>query len=360
MPQDYQIIDTDIHNVTDGQRIQELLPEPHRTRYAAGSRGPGHLGYWNPNGVMRSDTQLPDGTKVENSPQTLAEHYFDRFKIEFGILNPGYGLHMGLSPDSDYAAAITSAGNQIIEDDWLPNDERFLGSISISAGDPDLAAEEIHRRAENPRFAQVLMASASPMPYGKKFYHPIYKAATEHDLPVAIHPGSEGVGISGAPTSAGYPSTYFEWHTALTGNYQAQLISLVTEGVFNKFPNLKFVLIEGGMAWLPPLMWRIDKNWKALRISTPWLDRPPSEVIQEHVMLTTQPIEESPNSAHFHNILDMFDSPNMLMYSSDYPHWDGDTPDYVARAIPEELRPRVMSETAREFYKLSAPTAPVE
>ena len=77
-------------------------------------------------------------------------------------------------------------------------------------------------------------------------------------------------------------------------------------------------------------------------------------------MLTTQPIEESPNSAHFHNILDMFDSPNMLMYSSDYPHWDGDTPDYVARAIPEELRPRVMSETAREFYKLSAPTALVE
>src|SRR5205814_2107815 len=71
----------------------------------------------------------------------------------------------------------------------------------------------------------------------------------------------------------------------LVGSYMAHLISLVTEGVFQKFPPLKFVLVEGGVSWLPPLMWRFDKNWRAQRQTTPWLDRPPSEVVTEHILL---------------------------------------------------------------------------
>jgi uncharacterized protein len=190
------------------------------------------------------------------------------------------------------------------------------------------------------------------MPYGQRFYHPIYAAAVEHGLPVAIHPGSEGVGISGAPTAAGYPTTYFEWHTGLVGSYMAHLISLVTEGVFVKFPTLRFVLVEGGVSWLPPLLWRFDKNWKALRQTTPWLDRPPSRIVQEHVLLTTQPLEEPERPEDLARILEMFDAGRMLMFSSDFPHWDGDAPDFAARGIPPPIRRRVMSETARELYRL--------
>jgi len=53
---------------------------------------------------------------------------------------------------------------------------------------------------------QVLMASAARMPYGQKWYWPIYRAAVEHNLPVAIHVGAEGTGVANAPTGAGYPS----------------------------------------------------------------------------------------------------------------------------------------------------------
>src|SRR5262249_41867911 len=99
------------------------------------------------------------------------------------------------------------------------------------------------------------------------------------------------------------------------------------------------------------------KNWKALRQTTPWLTSPPSEIIAQHIVLTTQPIEEPDHPGHFKQMIEMFDAAHMLMFSSDFPHWDGDTPDFAARPFPPALRARVLSETARELYRLPPATA---
>lgn len=352
MGRPYAVIDTDIHNVVSSARVMDYLEEPWRSRYASGSRGPGHLGYWNPNGVMRSDTELPDGSRIEDSPKSLAAHFFDVHELEYGVLVPAGALHVGLSPDPDFAAAVVSANNDVLIDDWLPADRRFRGSLVVSPADPHLAAQEIRRVGGHAGIVQVVMPSGARMPYGQRFFHPIYDAAQEVGLPVAIHPGSEGVGVSGSPTAAGYPTSYIEWHTGLVGSYIAHLVSLVTEGVFAKFPSLKFVLIEGGVSWLPGLLWRLDKNWKALRQTVPWLDRLPSEVVAQHIYLTSQPIEEPEHREHLRQILGMFPAASMLMFSTDFPHWDGDTPEFVARWLPKDLLTSVMSETARELYAL--------
>jgi uncharacterized protein len=346
------IVDTDIHPVYDAKRVQERLPEPWKTRFASGNRGPGHVGYWNPNGVMRSDAVTPDGKRIEASPEDLGRYFLDPNNIDYGILNPAGTLGIGLSPEPDYAQAVQSAINDHFVDDWLPVDPRLRTSIVISPADPILAAEEIHRMGDRPGVVQVLMASGARIPLGNRYYNPIYEAAVAHNLPVAIHPGTEGVGVSGPPTAAGYPGSYFEWHTGLVGSYMAHMLSLVSEGVFSRFPGLTFVMIEGGIAWVPSILWRFDKNWKALRATTPWLDRPPSEIVQQHIRLTTQPIEEPDDMRHFRAILEMFDAESMIMFSSDFPHWDGDTPDFAARAFPDAMRPRIMSENAVELYKL--------
>lgn len=55
-------------------------------------------------------------------------------------------------------------------------------------------------------------------------------------------------------------------------------------------------------------MWRLDKNWKALRMTSPWLDRPPSDIIQDRVMLNTQALEEPARGSRFRALLDMFDA----------------------------------------------------
>jgi predicted TIM-barrel fold metal-dependent hydrolase len=349
------VIDTDIHNSIDHGRVLDFLSEPWRSRYASGNRGPGWLGYWNPNGVFRADAVMPDGTRIEADPGHLAREFLDVYNIEYGVLNQP-GLNLGLSPEPDFAAAVVSAINDVIVHDWLPADDRYLGSILVSQADPHLAAREIHRLGDHPRMVQVLMGSGARFPMGQRYYDPIYEAAAASGLPVAIHPGTEGNGVSGPTTPAGFAGSYLEWHTNLVSTYIAHLVSLLVEGTFVKFPTLRFALLEGGVAWLPPILWRLDKNWKGLRQTVPWLERAPSEYAREHIVLSTQPIEEPDNPEHFRAILDMFDASRMLMFSSDYPHWDGDTPDFAARAFPREMRARVMSETAREFYKLP-PTA---
>lgn len=349
------IVDTDIHPQMAPESIRKRLPQPWRTRLESGNRSSGTLGYWNPNGVNRSDVESEDGVMIYADPTLLGTYFLDEYNIDFGILNTGSVLHLGVSPEADYAIALIRAYNDVLVEEWLPQESRLRASLAVYPADPQSAAEEIRRLGDHPGVVQVIMPSAARIPYGQRFYHPIYEAAAEVGIPVGIHPGTEGVGISGAPTNVGYPSSYFEWHTNLVSSYIAHTVSMVTEGVFAKFPTLKFVLLEGGVSWIPPILWRFDKNWKALRMTTPWVDRLPSEIVQEHIRLSTQPLEEPDNIKEFHAILGMFDAAHMLMFSTDFPHWDGDTPDFAMRNLPKEMRDRVMGLNAAELYGLPVP-----
>lgn len=351
------IIDTDIHPLIDHITIGKRLPEPYRTRYLAGNFAFNGTAYWNPNGVNRRDAVTGDGKPIAADPKLLAQHHLDEHNMAFGVLNPGTSLGFGISPELDPAARNCGALNDTLIEDWLSVDDRYLGSLSVASCDPLAAAAEIRRLGSHPRMVQVYMTSATRLGYGHKFYWPIYEAAAEFDLPVAIHPGMEGAGISNPPSGAGPPASYFEWHTALAANYIGQLCSLIGGGVFQQFPKLRFIMIEGGVSWLPPILWRMDKNWKALRQTVPFLDRLPSEIAADHIRLTTQPIEEPPAREQLHQMLAMFPADRMLMFSTDYPHWDGDAPDFTARHLPEHLRENVLHQTACETYGLELPNA---
>lgn len=344
------IVDTDVHNaLTD---VTDYLPASWRARWREAGYGVGGL-YHNPRGVPRRDATPPDGGPPGSDPQFLIDDHLDRFGIDYAILTGPGTLPLGSDPD--YADAIASAYNDCTIERWLPVTDRFRGSVLVYSDDPPAAAAEIRRVGSHPHMVQVMMASTSRAPYGQRQYHPIYEAAVEMGLPVAIHPGTEGAGSAWPPTPAGYPSRYLEWHNILPVNYMSQINSLVCEGVFEKFPTLRFVAIEGGLAWLPHLMWRMDKNYKALRDTVPWLRRLPSEYILDHVRLTTQPIEEPADPRQLLQILAMMSAERTVMFSSDYPHWDNDNPSMLLTQADPALRQRIFAGTACELYGIDGP-----
>lgn len=345
------IIDCDVHNdLADPSELYPYLEKSWIEEIKQTGLPVAFHAYRSPVGVKRHDATPPgDGTPASD-PEFLLTHHMEPNGVDIAILTGGILLNTSCFPNSHFANAAVSAYNDHLANRWLDLSPRFRGSIYVNHSDPEHAAKEIERKAVDKRFVQVMMSSASRMLLGQNFYHPIYEAAARHGLPVAIHPGVEGAGVSGPPTSSGWPSSYFEWHNTLPVNSMAQINSFVCEGVFQKFPKLKVVITEGGFGWLPHLMWRMDKNWKALRSSAPWLKRPPSEYIIEHIRLTTQPIEEPEKPEYLLQVFEMMHADKVLMFSSDYPHWDNDSPMHAMPKLPEPLRERIYSGNAAELY----------
>jgi predicted TIM-barrel fold metal-dependent hydrolase len=201
------------------------------------------------------------------------------------------------------------------------------------------------------------MSSAGETPYGRRQYHPIYAACARHGLPLALHLGGEGAGTSSPASAVGHPTTYIEWYADLPQSYMAHVVSMVTEGVFEQFPTLKVVLYEGGVFWLPHLMWRFDKNWKAQHGEIPWVVRPPSTYIREHFYFASYPLERLASAEHARRVLEMVGAERRLIFSGNFPSQEYGDPFEMIADVPPEARQRVLSENALELYgeRLLAP-----
>jgi predicted TIM-barrel fold metal-dependent hydrolase len=235
--------------------------------------------------------------------------------------------------------------------EWLVGDPRLRGSVVVAPQDPDRAAAEVDRVGDRPEFVQVLMPVRTRAPLGARAYWPIYEAAERHGLALAVHAGGAG----GNPiTPVGSPSYYLEEYVGLAQAFQAQVVSLVCEGVPVRFPQLAIVLVESGFTWLPPLMWRLDKNWKGLRREVPWVDRLPSETIRDAMRLTAQPLDAPDDEpARLREVLDRLGSDRMLMFATDYPHHQFDDPAHAAPAgLPADALRRFLGGNAIDTYRL--------
>ncbi len=228
--------------------------------------------------------------------------------VEIAIVNPISAVEAFHS--EDLAAALARGLNEWLRERWLSADSGLRGSITIAPQSPGLAVTEIERLAGDPRFVQVLMPLRGEHPLGRRFYWPIYEACVRHGLALAIRPGGN-VGNSIMPV--GWPSHLIEDLASQSQAFQSQVMSLVLEGVFNRLPDLKVVLLGSGVSWLPPLCWRLDKNWKGIRREVPWVERLPSEIIRESVRLTVRPLDAPPDA--FQQVLANLGSASMLLYS---------------------------------------------
>ncbi len=347
----YPIFDVEVHcSHSKPDQVSRYLPKHYRKRFDQRYNGLGMFNFDQRGGGLRTDGDVPGEEVFACDAGTVRRHLLEPYDIEWAICT-GQLYCLGVLPDVDYAAAIASAYNEWLVNDFVSQDPSFLAAISISPSDPAQAVKEIERWADHPRVVEIMISSASTMPLGNRFFHPVYEAAQACGLPIAAHTTNEGKGISPPPTAAGYPSRYLEFHTGLAANAITQAASLVCEGVFAKFPDLKFLLMEGGISWMLPLMWQLDADWKRLKSEMPALKEKPSDYLKRQFFYTTQPIEEPASTGDLLHLYELVGGKTQIMFSSDFPHWDFDNPFKILPGkAAADLKRRILRESARQLF----------
>jgi uncharacterized protein len=344
-----RMIDTDVHNDLPG--YDELKPFLASAWHPWLDGGPGFAGraYANTGSGRMDNAVRPQDNLCAGDPQWVIEQLMTPYGIDIGVLT-GSIITAGIQHNYRLLAALFSAYNDWTLAKWVRPNACYKGSILAVPHDAEAAAREIHRLGDDPGMVQVLLPSAARIPYGQRCYWPLYRAAVEHDLPVAIHVGAEGTGIANPPTSVGYPARYLEFHTDHSQTMMAHCVSLVTEGVFEEFPTLKFAFIEGGICWAPYVMGRLDRLYPALKAETPYLKRLPSEYILHHCYFSTQPIEEPDNHRHLLELFAILHAEQTVVFASDYPHWDFDNPTQAFSFFPPDLKRRIFVDNVLDLY----------
>jgi uncharacterized protein len=287
----------------------------------------------------------PERAKA-SPPDPIRAHVLDPLGLKFAICNT---LHGGVALfNNDMAAAICSAVNDWTTKQLLDAEPRLRASILLPAHDVELSLREIERVAPDRRFVQVLFLAMGEAPLGRRSNWPLFAACERHGLAVGIHAGST---YRHAPTYAGWPSYRVEDYVAQSGAFETQLLSLIAEGVFQKFPGLKVVLIESGFTWLPHFLWRTGKTWRGVRPEVPWIDRPPTEIVRDHVRFTLQPVDAPKGEPEvLARTIEHLGSDDFLLFSTDYPHWQFDGEDVLPAGLGRDTIRKMLVENALDAY----------
>ncbi len=287
----------------------------------------------------------PGEGKPGSSLPLLREKALDGFGLRFAIVACLYGgvaLH-----SEDMAAVVCSAINDWTAREWLDAEPRLRASIIVPLNNPEIAAREIERCAPDRRFVQISMLAAAGEPLGKRQNWPLYAAAEKHGLPIGVHAGS----LYRHPmTSNGHGSYFLEDYVAQAFAFESAVLSLISEGVFAKFPSLKFVFQESGVTWLPTALWRFNKTWRGVRAEIPWVKRPPADIARDNIRLTLQPFDAPDGAGRLERFCEQMKSDRMVLFSTDFPHWHYEGMQALPIDPGSALARRVLYDNPRETY----------
>jgi predicted TIM-barrel fold metal-dependent hydrolase len=306
--------------------------------------------YNHPADTQRLDAYPAGGGPAGSDPAMTIERHIDPYGISLALLLPQQPYGTTAWGDPDAASAFVAAANDFFLESWVDFDPRYGLAVTVSPHDPHAAAEEIRRHAGRAGVIAVQLLLMGRM-LGDTWYDPIYAAACEAGLPIAVHQsGSEGCFTFSQGVAGGIPRSYGERHSVLTQVGAANVVDAVVNGTFVRFPELKIVMVEWGFSWLPAVSNRLDLFWQKEPSQAPRVKRMPSEYIADHFTFTTQPLDEV-GRGHRRSLFAAAGLKDILLFSSDYPHYDTDNPRYVLSGqIPPEFRAAICYENALKVF----------
>ena len=285
--------------------------------------------------------------------------------IHAEVVFPGPILVGGLSP-AMYLGGHSNKGLEVVwpalhaYDRWLAEfcaaaPGRRTGCIPIDLHDMDRAVEEIGwARSEGLSGGVMLpaMSLRSGLPgYADEYYEPLWSACEDHGMVINLHTGASG-------TATDAKQLYDDKHGGFLGLYEVFVFTrrplwfLIFGGVFDRHPNLKVVVTENGVQWLPSLI-RDMESFFDTHGGAPvrsYLRLRPAEYFERHVFLGGSLMKRE--EAEMREEIGV----DRLMWGSDYPHLEGAAPvhrqilRHVFGGMPEDEIRRILGLNAARIF----------
>jgi predicted TIM-barrel fold metal-dependent hydrolase len=271
--------------------------------------------------------------------------------IDTAIVNPTLNRGLAEVNNSRFAYALAVGYNRWVLD-RIDGEESLRANLVVPPQVPNRAAALLDDRADDDRVAGVtLPVTGLAPPIGHRRYDPLLEAAARHGFPVTL------------PTTVGmkpFHQQYFasasfaeDWvyHSPLSTMFH--LASLLYEGVFERYPSLDVVLEGAGLGIAPYFVQRMDDHYLELGYEIPTLEQLPSEYCRDSVYWCTRPIGSSSGWQSYHEKMATMIGPENVLYSSDLPHAETDTPEAVAscfEGLADETVAGILGDTASRLF----------
>jgi predicted TIM-barrel fold metal-dependent hydrolase len=231
--------------------------------------------------------------------------------------------------DVELAYAMADAHNRGMVE-FCSVDPRLLGVGYVCLMDIDRAADQA-ARAIGAGCRALMIASQCPQRHSPSHIglDRVWAQAAEARVPIVMHVGGGGTLLSPAYFVNGLPPVP-DFHggaenfrsvdyMAIPYNPMQTMATLILDGVLDRFPELRFGIIEQGASWLPGWMRSLDSAFGAFRKNEERLQRlsaPPSEIVRRQLRVTPYPHEDT-------GWIIRNAGPGTCLFSSDYPHVEG-------------------------------------
>ena len=286
---------------------------------------------------------------------TMMRRWMDPLGVDMACMFPTPMLTIATCPRVNVEVALARAYNRWLCDNILDAEPRLTSMLYLPFNDPDASFKMIEEFGERNGVIGFMVTATHQQPNYDNAYIKTYAALQERGLPLGFHAGYSWA--EGAMTTMNrFISVHalgFVWHNLV------QMTNWLVNGLPERFPQLKVIWIESGLAWLPFLMQRLDNEFMMRSSDAPLLKRLPSEYMRE-MYYSTQPIEMVQNREALELTFKMINADTQLLYSSDYPHWDMDLPStiYDLPFLSEDSKRGILGGNAQRLFGLTPHYAP--
>ena len=296
--------------------------------------------------------------KTEEIPASEHEHrevaqtlrWMDALSVDYACLFPTPMLFLGLHPQPEVETALARAYNRWLCDRILAHEPRIRSTLYLPFRDPEACYQMVQEFGDKKGVIGFTVVSPAKKGVYDNAYMKTWRAIEERNLTLVFHGAYTWGGDQHAELCNRFIAVHalgFTWFNIL------HMTNWLCNGLPERFPKLRTVWIESGLAWIPFLMQRLDNEWMMRSSEVPLLKRKPSDYMRE-MFYSTQPMEMVNNREALELTFKMINAESQLLYSSDYPHWDMDLPStiYDLPFLSEQAKRNILGLNAKRVFNL--------